>query len=90
VRYFTNTQLTRGIEAVLDTDGFGMRTAADWRAIFLEAAEEPPIVHPMHCPVCRRPLTDAQGVALVGIRISDHQWTCGTCEPAAERDAAVH
>jgi len=81
MRCFTDPELTLGINAVLGTHRFGMRTDADWLAIFLEAAQAPAITHPMTC-ACGRQLTDAHGVALVPIAVRDRRWRCQTCVPA--------
>jgi len=91
MKCFTDEQLTRGIVAIRTFDAFGMMTDADWRHIFLEAAEAPPpaIVDVLtgetktrRCAVCQRPVIDAQGVVLVACGVADGgRWTCGDCTP---------
>jgi len=80
MRCFTDEELTRGIDAVLHQDRFGLMTDADWREVFLTAARTSEVVHPMTCTVCARVLTTPDGIALVAISITD-RWRCATCRP---------
>jgi hypothetical protein len=75
MRCFTDDQIRRGLTAVIAPDASEVLDGI--LALFLKAANEP-TVHPMHCALCRRQLTDTHGTALVAITITD-QWMCATC-----------
>jgi hypothetical protein len=91
---FTDAEITRGLQAVLEecaraaiaavrTPGDRV-TAAALLPVFLEAARPAnvdawPASHPMHCTKCGRAITDATGRALVAIDAVTKDWTCQTC-----------
>ena len=83
---FTEAEITRGLQRVLDLAPDHDATIDHWLQIFLEAARPSnvdawPASHPMHCTKCGRAITDATGRALVAIDALKKEWTCQTCRP---------
>jgi hypothetical protein len=81
MKCFTDEQLDLGIEAVRDFQAFGLMTDADWRQVFLDAAQVPAVVHPMACARCGRNLTTEQGITLLAMAVREGRWWCAACAP---------
>jgi len=87
MRCFTDEELRRGCQRIVDLASDHVGSSEDWLAIFLQAAQPTagqtdddwPAKHPMHCWGCGRAITDPSGKALVEIHILERQWTCAAC-----------